>query len=105
MDFFSHRYDFGLTDLWIKRFLHLFLKSVLPLPQQDLSFRLHNLVQNLCLLLFLLRDLVFKFDRLVLKLFQLLLEFVLDVLVLTTEFLLLRVVLVVHVVKFVHVEF
>jgi len=104
MDFLAHGNNLGLTDLGVKSVLHFFLELDLALPEEDLSLSLNNLSQDFSLLLFLLRDLIFKLDALVLKFLQFLLEFVLDVLILTVQFLLRVVILVVDIVQLVHFE-
>lgn len=82
VDFLAHSDDLGLTDGGVKSILHFFLELDFTFPEEDLTLSLHNFSEDLSFLLLLLRNLVFKFDWLIFKLLQLLLEFVLNVLVL-----------------------
>jgi hypothetical protein len=66
VDFFSHSHNFSLPNSGVEGILHLLFQLNFSLPQEDLSLRLHNLSQDLSLLLFLLRDIIFKLDALVL---------------------------------------
>ncbi len=104
MDLLLHGNDLSLTDSWVQSVLHLFLKLVLSLPKQDLLFSVDDVNQNVTLLLFQLSDLVLEFDGFVFHLLELLLELHLDVEVVVAEFLLALIVLVDHIVQFVHLE-
>mmetsp|Transcript_44214 Transcript_44214/g.58684 ORF Transcript_44214/g.58684 Transcript_44214/m.58684 type:complete len:424 (-) Transcript_44214:863-2134(-) len=104
MDFLLHRNDLSLADGRVEGVLHLFLKLVLALPEEDLLLSIDDIDQNITLLLFELGDLVLKLDRLVLHLLQLLLELHLNVEVIVRELLLPLVVLINEVVELVHLE-
>ena len=104
MDLLLHGDDLSLTNGWVKSVLHLFLKLILALPEEDLLFGLDNFDQDITLLLFELGDLVLKLDRLILHLLKLLLELHLDVEVVSRELLLATVVLIDLTVELVHLE-
>ena len=104
MDLLLHGDDLSLTNGWVKSVLHLFLKLILALPEEDLLFSLDNFDQDITLLLFELGDLVLKLDRLILHLLKLLLELHLDVEVVSRELLLATVVLIDLTVELVHLE-
>ena len=104
MDLLLHGDDLSLTNGWVKSVLHLFLKLILALPEEDLLFSLDNFDQDITLLLFELGDLVLKLDRLILHLLKLLLELHLDVEVVSRELLLATVVLIDLAVELVHLE-
>ena len=72
MDLFLHDGDLRLADFRVELGLHLCLELDLPLPEEDLSFSLHDLSKNLCLLISERLDLVLEVDTLVLQLFKLL---------------------------------
>ena len=104
MDLLLHGDDLSLTNGWVKSVLHLFLKLILALPEEDLLFSLDNFDQDITLLLLELSDLVLKLDRLILHLLKLLLELHLDVEVVSRELLLATVVLIDLTVELVHLE-
>ena len=104
MNFLLHGDDLSLTNGWVKSVLHLFLKLILALPEEDLLFSLDYFDQDITLLLFELGDLVLKLDRLILHLLKLLLELHLDVEVVSRELLLATVVLIDLAVELVHLE-
>ena len=104
MNFLLHGDDLSLTNGWVKSVLHLFLKLILALPEEDLLFSLDYFDQDITLLLFELGDLVLELDRLILHLLKLLLELHLDVEVVSRELLLATVILIDLAVELVHFE-
>ena len=104
MDFLLHSHDFCLSNRWIQGILHLFLELVFALPKKDLLLCLNHFNQDVTLLLFELRDLVLKLDRLVFHLFELLLELHFNVEVVIRESLLALIVLINQIVELVHLE-
>ena len=104
MNFLLHGDDLSLTNGWVKSVLHLFLKLILALPEEDLLFGLDYFDQDITLLLFELGDLVLELDRLILHLLKLLLELHLDVEVVSRELLLATVVLIDLAVELVHLK-
>ena len=104
MDLLLHGNDLRLTNGWVQSVLHLFLKLVLPLPEQDLLLSIDDVNQNVTLLLLKLGDRILELDRLVLHLLEFLLEFHLNVEVVVSQLLLTLVVLVDHIIELVHFE-
>ena len=68
VDLFFHSNDLSLSNSWIESVLHLFLKLILALPEEDLLFSLDHFDQDVTLLLLQLCDLVLELNRFVLHL-------------------------------------
>lgn len=62
VDLFLHGDDLGLTDSWVQSVLHLFLKLVLALPEEDLLLSFNHVDDDVRFLLLKLSDLIFNLD-------------------------------------------
>lgn len=79
MNFFTHLTNLISPILRITLFLHFLLELYFSFPQANLSFSFSHFLQDIALFRLQLRDLVLKFDRLLLHLFELLFEVIFDI--------------------------